>query len=380
MRLKPTFWVFGSGRWSKIIVSQLLKLFGGDLNVFIVTNRNAKLVKDEFSQLSMSTVEISHQIKTGLHSKNNYAIVCGKTSSNIANVRAAISAGMDVYVEKPFTLDAEDANQLLTEAEQKNVKIYSSNVFFFHDKLHKLLFEKEPSRTLDNVQKLKFVWIDEANVPTASPKPKFDPRLTGGEDVLPHIIPLACKFLRCSDINIKGLEVERFGQLIRAQFRIGTSDVDVHIERNGEARVRELQYVVGQSTKIIDFSDRMPSMAFLERHEINKESDELGPLALSLYDFVWSGDSLYRNTRESVKTIELFPLFDEMYLKACQKNISTAKSAPSTTIQEVEYLRNELLARQSSEEPKSKYFNETASRKLLEGLSELKYSDQKAGT
>lgn len=384
MKSKLTFWVFGSGRWSKVVVSQLFALFRCEIDVYIVSARDAKVVEEEFRQFGMPKVAAVHRLKPDLSVKNNYAIVCGKTSLNVENVRAAISVGLNVYVEKPFALETSYVLQLLAEAKQNNVQIYCSNVFYFHEKLHKLLFENTTNEARKNVQKLKFVWIDENTFSKSNSAHKYDPALTACEDILPHLIPLASEFLRTDVIEVKSLEVERLGQRIRVHLGFGSVEVEMHLERNGEARVRELQLLFDQRIEKVEFSSREPSRECLKKSGKKPTSNKLGPLALSLFDFVRSSEcashNVYNNTDHSLKTIELFPTIDKKYIKACERIMLDAKITSNLTFQDAQYLKNELSARLSGDGAYCSYFDRSLNLKLQKELLDLGPHDRKART
>ena len=371
-----TFWVFGSGRWAKTIITQLYSIYRPNLEVIIVSSRNKNQLKKEFKAFDLPRLLIRKKIKKrGLCRSRNFAIVCGEVERNIENVRSAISAGLNVYVEKPFTLEIDLAYELILEADINNVQIYCSNVFYFHNKIHRLLFESLSNQLKTKVQKLKFIWIDKNEISDLNAKQKFNPALTISEDILPHLVPLAAQFLQSDNIVFNNLEIKRFGQQVCAYFQFGSRDVEMHLERNGKNRVRQLHLVSDQSIKKIEFADRDPSVHYLANQMDGLLANNLGPLALSLIDFVKSSRSrsknIYNNLKYSLLTIDLFPLVDQIYLEKCEKAVKDEKYGDYVSFQDVQYLQNELSARLSLDNTHCSYFNRNVGLKLKNQLPSL---------
>jgi hypothetical protein len=305
-----SFWLLGSGRWAKIIATQLLVAFGENTSIHVVTKRDAEKINKEFLNEGVNVLSVVDDIPPNLEAASNFAIVCGKTLSNVKSARKSLSLGLNVYVEKPFSLRSSELHLLTLEANSKNLQIYTSNVFYFQEQIYNLLFFERDKPTGPVCERLKFNWVDKCDKKSYSLGKKYNASLTVFEDILPHLLPIAYKLLDVEQINLESVSVKRMGQAVKLLFCAKNCEIEINMERNGEERSRLLEITHNKKTSFYDFSGRVGSGSYINNYMRCSDFEIPGPLSLSLFDFVRSSSSSeinpYSNLIYSTLTLEMF--------------------------------------------------------------------------
>ena len=349
--LQKSFWLLGSGRWAKIIAAQLPRAFGRNTAINVVTSRDSKDVAEDFSNFGVRLATIADDLPTDLMSDINFSIVCGSTNSNINSVSKSISSGLNFYVEKPFSLNATDVQFLVNKANAHELNTYPSNVFYFQNNIYNLVFAHEKTQGRCFYDYIKFTWTDKREVDAYSGSLKYNPALTVFEDVLPHLLPIACKFIDVSSLDLYAVNVDRWGQAVQLNFRAKNSEIDINIERNGEKRRRLLHLTKDGKTLHYDFSTHEGSVDYVKQYMPHGQGRSLGPLSLSLFDFVRSSKSKkispFNNLKYTNLTLELFPKINEQYIGQLKKLSAGFDRSNTDAIHCPDYLLNEITARLS---------------------------------
>jgi hypothetical protein len=348
---QKSFWLLGSGRWAKIIAAQLPLAFGENTIINVVTSRDPKDVMEDFSNSSVRLDTITGDVPKNLKIDTNFAIVCGSTKSNTQSVSKSILSGLNFYVEKPFSLNVTDLHSLVHNANSLNLNTYPSNVFYFQNNIYNLLFahEKKSGRCLYDY--IKFTWTDKCELDMFVGSSKYNPALTVFEDVLPHLLPIACKLIDVASLDLCSVNVDRMGQAMQLNFRAKNCEIEINIERNGEKRRRLLDLTKNGKTLNYDFSSRDGSLDYIKKYMPYNKSSYLGPLSLSLFDFVRSSNakkiSPFNNLKYTNLTLELFPKINEQYMRKIKKLSLGLDRLDAGAVLDSDYLVNEITARLS---------------------------------
>ena len=129
------FGVIGYGYWGPNIVRNLQAL------------ENARLMA--LCDKSTAALERAHRLYPGLHVTTDFADVLGSPDIDAVAVvtpvwthyelaRAALENGKHVFVEKPITSTARQAEELIELAERKNLKIMVDHTFLFSGAVRKI--------------------------------------------------------------------------------------------------------------------------------------------------------------------------------------------------------------------------------------------------
>jgi UDP-N-acetylglucosamine 3-dehydrogenase len=117
--------LLGAGRWGanhlRVLRSLPVELFVSELDP--VRLRNAEKLGVEASRLSANFKDFSRKIDA--------AVVVTPAPTHFALCRELLSAGKDVFVEKPLTLEPEQAQQLAEMAEQNGRILQVGHIFRF---------------------------------------------------------------------------------------------------------------------------------------------------------------------------------------------------------------------------------------------------------
>ena len=77
MRPKYTFWIFGSGRWAKIIAQQLQTLFDDEASLNFVSERGYHEIKNELKTAGINYFNILADLQAAPSDGMHFAIICG---------------------------------------------------------------------------------------------------------------------------------------------------------------------------------------------------------------------------------------------------------------------------------------------------------------
>jgi predicted dehydrogenase/nucleoside-diphosphate-sugar epimerase len=148
------------------------------------------------------------------------AHVCTPPSHHVAGARAALEAGLHVYVEKPFALDAADAAQVLTLAAERGLRVCAG---------HQLLFETPSQKARELVPALGrvvhvesyFAFRQVRSGRNGQPALSAEGQLI---DILPHPVYLLLSFLQDAapgePVEVEQIQVGR-GGTVHALVRCG---------------------------------------------------------------------------------------------------------------------------------------------------------------
>ena len=369
---QKSFWLLGSGRWAKIMAAQLPLAFGRNTAINVVTSRDPKDVMEDFSNSGVQLGTITDDLPKHLNTDTNFSIVCGSTKSNTQSVSKSILSGLNFYVEKPFSLNVTDLQSLVNKANALKLNTYPSNVFYFQNNIYNLLFanKKKPDRCFYDY--IKFTWTDKREPDKLPGRLKYNPALTVFEDVLPHLLPIACKLIDDCSPDLYAVNVDRMGQAVQLNFRAKNCDIDIIIERNGEKRRRLLDLTKSSKTLHYDFSSRDGSIDYMEKYMPHNKNRYLGPLSLSLFDFVRSSTSKeispFNNLKYTNLTLGLFPKIDEQYLRQIKKLSLGLVRHNEGAFHDLDYLVNEITARLSDKEIDCDYIDRNTMYEVKQAL------------
>ena len=345
MTQKYSFWIYGSGRWAKILAQQLQILYGNSALLNFVTKRDQCEVQRELLEHKIQYFDIVEDLGSITGNRLHLGIVCGRAKDNYKRVIKLLGSGLNVYIEKPFALNSKEAHAMVKYAEHHRLSLYFSNAFLFNDQINSLILD---TLNQNDISKIKINWIDETSLNLDTTNLKYDVSLTIYEDILPHVLNIVASILETEDIEFLDINVERFGQKVKMKCLVSNVETELILERNGSNKIRSLEMHTFTDVKIFDFSHRRLGSKFKQNEKMYKD-DNLGPLSMSLYDFVSSVEnqkcSEYNNKVLAKKIIELFPIIEERYLIECLANINDKNLENIMQEEELAYLTSEITER-----------------------------------
>lgn len=346
---KYTFWIYGSGRWAKILAQQFQILYGNSALLNFVTNRDQSELKSELIEHKIENFDVVKELRQITDDRLHFGIVCGQARDNYQRVMKLLASGLNVYVEKPCALSSKEVHEMIEYAKRHRLCLYFSNAFLFNDQINSLIFS---NLNKSDISKIKINWIDEKSLNLINNNLKYDVSLTIYEDVLPHVLNIVASILKTEDIQFIDINVERCGQKVKIKCLVSDVQTEFILERNGVKKIRSLEIHTFTDKKIFDFSNRRLGKNFKPIENLYADY-ELGPLSMSLYDFVSSVEkqkfSEFNNEVLAKKIIELFPKIEERYLSECLTYIKGEKLLSLCQEEDFSYLTSEI-------EERMKYF------------------------
>lgn len=133
--------VIGAGYWGKKIINEYLALSKNDADVGLlgvcdVDEKNLKLCSEAFQIPKTLLVKNYKEI---LDSDDVTAVhICTPNETHYETCRQALMAGKHVLIEKPMTLDSQEAFELLRLAEKEKLVLQIGYIFRFNNALRKI--------------------------------------------------------------------------------------------------------------------------------------------------------------------------------------------------------------------------------------------------
>ncbi len=129
-KIKHNIIVFGSGRWAKVIISELLENFPNIKHIIIVTNYKNQLEKWK-KKKNFKKIIITSNYKELKKYNSNFALVVNKNEDHYKTCSKAINLNQNVLVEKPLRINELSLKKLINESIKKKLFIYLSLPYLF---------------------------------------------------------------------------------------------------------------------------------------------------------------------------------------------------------------------------------------------------------
>lgn len=175
--IKIKIGVIGAGRWGKKHIEEYLKMKDVDLLwVSDLSEESLNLCKGQYK-----IKNVSNDYNDVLNSDVEAVSICTSNETHFEVCKDALKAGKHVIVEKPLTLRAKKAYQLVELAEEKNKILAVGHIFRYNNAINevKKLVEKD---FFGDLFYLRFQWTIQW-MPQIYPDKKLDIVV----DMMPHI-------------------------------------------------------------------------------------------------------------------------------------------------------------------------------------------------
>ena len=244
--------IVGGSRWARQIALTLNSLLSAETQITLHSQHNSDNIQDWIKHNNLNRVNVVNTYPFHFDSIKPFAlIVVNESRKHFPIAIQSLSCGIPTFVEKPISLAAYDAEQLLNTASRFNTPLCASNVFMFAEYLIEFF------RSLKNtgeINEVDIVWCDKRDESRYGEVKKFDASITVLHDVMPHIVSLI-KMLLPEKLKLNNLHIFRGGAETDLQLSTNQVNINVKIARNSRKRVRKVR--VNNTTGIfeLDFSD-----------------------------------------------------------------------------------------------------------------------------
>lgn len=245
--------IVGGGRWARVITSTVCSLVPKETSVDIYSKSNATGMQEWAAQQEFAqSVSILPERFEDAVPKSGVAIVANAAVNHTPAVKAALTAGVPVLVEKPFAPTLDQIIQMTDLAAETGVYLASAHVFLFANYLRNFA---DAIQAAGPVKTIEINWCDPKNESRDGGRKSFDSSLPVFVDCLPHIVSILSALIGTSDITYSGISTKRGGAQTNLTLIANGVEVTVRLERNAQSRQRTIAVEAEQGLLSLDFSN-----------------------------------------------------------------------------------------------------------------------------
>jgi predicted dehydrogenase len=242
-------YIIGGGRWARVVLTEAVKIQGGNLKIIIVSSKNHKFMKEWLRDfVSTTDVTVISYLPKTVHSRS-FFYVLNETNERYDTLSRLLKFQSPVLVEKPLGLNYDDVNHMISLYESKQVPLLSSSVFKFLDSGSALknLLEKYQLRSI------VVNWFDPNNEYKFGEEKKYETVVSPYLDTLSHILSLLDGII--GDSNFKFIDFKNnLGEFNLILEMSESIRVEVHSSRISPSRVRLIDFLTSTGKVQYDFS------------------------------------------------------------------------------------------------------------------------------
>ena len=191
--------IIGSGRWAKIIISEIKKNFSNIKKIFVITNYQNQIEKWN-KKKNINNLIISNNYRNLKKHQVNFTIIVNKNKDHYKVCKKILNLNCNALVEKPLIANLEKINSLVKFSVKKKLFIIIGMQFFFSYFFYHVKQQKIKKKI---VKELEFKWFDKNNEKRHGKTKHHDPNINYLEDIFYHIYSIIYIFLGEGKINIE---------------------------------------------------------------------------------------------------------------------------------------------------------------------------------
>lgn len=239
MRHKSRWIVVGGGRWGRTLATMLLRGLPLEIKIDIVTTHNGAHVDHWRSELppdQRARVGKVDNLEAVLADVATQAIlVANRPDEHGETAKRILSAGKHAFVEKPFTLELNQARNLVRQAKSDNLTLVIGLEYLFASYLHSLrkLIGSSP------IRRVSLDWFDPVVEFRHGGEKRADPHTSILHDILPHVwsvlrVLTKVEYAQPRAVTVRGSQVE-------LALAIVDIEVVIRMDRYAEQRLRRIR-------------------------------------------------------------------------------------------------------------------------------------------
>lgn len=282
--------LIGGGRWARVIASVLRRIGPGPVRVASAGNPSAWRGLPE----DWVAVDIAEML---LDPSVGRVIIARRASHHAATVLAALRAGKDVLVEKPFCLTRHEAEDIIDAARGRICQ--TGLVFLFASNQQRF---RSACLGHGPITRVRIVWADPRNETRGGEIKEHDRALNPAQDVLPHIWSLI-RPLVTGPIEFLDAALLDNGEGVILKFG-GTTSIECTISRDQANRARRLEVTGPRLEAVLDFTSE-PGSVFLNGRPIDVATGHKSPLEAELRAFLSGIQMPLADVAQAVEALDL---------------------------------------------------------------------------
>lgn len=293
--------VIGSGRWAKVLASEIGKRFDNSVNIYFCAARRIEEIRQWANdQKHLRDIQVVDQLPQVVDQGINIAFVVNSAHEHEEAIKEALLKGYHVVAEKPLTISSECSQQVMELAQRLERNIFSTNTYRFASYLtdfKNLLPSDKPMTRLD------IIWTDPAREERYGENKHYDPRVPIVMDVLPHIVSIFEVMGQFGAPSLGSLHLERGGAEVELDLLIDSLESHIQMSRASDQRKRELVVWQDSVCHKLDFSTEPGIVSAPHTSVIDPAWDsKLRPIASMLYSVINYFENGVQDSRLSIET------------------------------------------------------------------------------
>lgn len=249
IKVSKNLLIFGSGRWARIILGEIIKNFP-NVKTYIYSN-NLKELKKSIKSKKYKNVFLIENFQKIKKIKCNFAIVANKTKNHFFYCYKLLKLNFNLLVEKPFTLKHEDSVKLAKISFRKKNFLLISLQYFYAKYFYYI-----KKKVLKNftVERIKIEWFDKKNEIRNNMLKTHDLEINYAEDIFYHIYSILEVLLGKGNYEFKkNINNDRSKSILF--FNYQKIKIALQYSRNFSIRKRMIKIYCSKNNKIfINFS------------------------------------------------------------------------------------------------------------------------------
>ncbi len=251
---KKIIYVYGGGRWAKVIIKVLIEMNMIQNQLFIKTNYNKKNIQKWLIEEKIEKkINIISKLPIRKKDDEEIFIVVNNSNAHYATIKEIIPRKATILFEKPISYSMIETNNLINLANKNKSLLLPANVFLFSEYLSAFKSFLPINKTL---KEIKFYWGDQKNEIRYNIKKTFDSSVPIYIDILPTISTFLLFLFPDYKLNCNKAYLLRDGSFFKINALLDDIKCKIILERNGKKRLRILKINYSDGTLMnLDFSN-----------------------------------------------------------------------------------------------------------------------------
>lgn len=253
--------VVGGGSWSRVIVSELLRLRPALTGVHWVSRRNATAVQAAgAAEPRLTTWDSLDRFLASATA--DFGVVANLPIEHAPTARRLLAADIHTLVEKPVCLSRPDLTGIVDLADARGLLAGAGLEYLVAPAVAAFgrLLRYRDNVTAGGPDRIEVVWHDSPTGSQRGAARRFDPTTNVVTDLYPHVLSLLRAIYGARDIRLAACAGADGGWSARLRLTYGDLPVTVSLSRVDETDVRELRVYPGGSTEpvVLDLRGAAP--------------------------------------------------------------------------------------------------------------------------
>ncbi len=267
--------LFGGGRWSRVLLSVLLENYP-DLTVIWVTKNSYAANVNWLKRQNIKNVLLTSEENQAWDLRPQAVIVATLSSTHSKYIQQAISLGIPVLSEKPFSFSVSEAQELVTLSKLNKVAVGVNFEFMYASYLQDFAIYLKNTE----VSTLDLIWQDPFCESRHSEKKIGDIYTPLMHDSFQHCWSLLYFLFPDENLKITSVAYNEEHSVAVVEAVLGIKTINVCLSRRASRRIRKI--VVNGGSIVLDFASE-PGVLLVEQKVIQNQWKGHRPL-LSVFN------------------------------------------------------------------------------------------------